>query len=429
MAKRLLESHFDFIWIEGELSNLAQPGSGHWYFSLKDDSAQVRCAMFRNRNQRVKMPLANGKQVLVRARVSLYEGRGEFQLIVEHMEDAGAGALQRAFEVLKQKLSDEGLFDPQRKRKLPELPTRLAIITSPTGAAVRDILTVLGRRPPSIEVCILPVAVQGEEAAPGIVRALAIAQKDGNFDAIVLARGGGSMEDLWAFNEEVVARAIAASSITVISAVGHETDFTIADFVADARAPTPSAAAEMLSPDRRELLLNLQASETKLLRALSARLNLAAAELASLRRALRHPGERLREQAQRIDHFELRLRRGIQQQLAERRHLRAVNNSHLRRLSPGPRLQHLHLSLAHLIKRYRRASRSQLELSGQRLALLSGKLHSLSPLATLQRGYAIVTDNKERVVTSAAAVQTGDRLTTRLAQGRIHSTVDACESD
>ena len=252
-VSQLFETQFPLLWVEGEISNFARPASGHWYLTLKDRQAQVRCAMFRNSNLRVNFTPANGSQVLVRCRVSLFEGRGDYQLIVEHMEEAGFGALQRQFDELKQKLANEGLFSPQQKKPLPTSINHIGIVTSPTGAAINDILSVLQRRFPSIKVTIFPTAVQGEQAAAQIVQAIANANRytlnDRTCDALIVGRGGGSLEDLWPFNEEIVARAIAASTIPIVSAVGHEIDFTIADFVADLRAATPSAAAELLSPD------------------------------------------------------------------------------------------------------------------------------------------------------------------------------------
>ncbi|MDP5052955.1 MAG: exodeoxyribonuclease VII large subunit, partial [Congregibacter sp.] len=273
-VRGLLESHFDFVWVEGELSNLARPSSGHWYFTLKDDAAQVRCAMFKNYNQRLRFAPTNGDQVRLRARLSLYEGRGEFQLIGEFMEPAGAGALQARFEALRDQLRQEGLFDASIKSALPKSVAHLAVITSPTGAALQDILHVLARRNPAIRVTVLPVPVQGDNAAAEIRRALinanvyAKTRDDCDFDAIILARGGGSLEDLWAFNDEALARAIVASDLPVVCGVGHEVDVTIADFAADARAPTPSAAAELLSEDREELLAQLGQSRRRLNRAM-----------------------------------------------------------------------------------------------------------------------------------------------------------------
>src|SRR5690554_997535 len=266
-AKQLLETHLPLLWVEGELSNVSQPSSGHWYFTLKDAQAQVRCAMFRNRNQLVRFIPQQGQQVLIRARVSLYEGRGDYQLIAEHLEESGAGALQRAFDELKLKLAAEGLFEQSCKQPLPSLPRHIAVITSPTGAAVRDILSVLKRRFPAIPVTVIPVAVQGKEAAPQIVKAIEQANRSGLFDVLVVGRGGGSLEDLWPFNEEIVARAIFASALPVVSAVGHEVDFTIADFVADLRAATPTAAAELLAPVEHELRASISIGRTRLVQA------------------------------------------------------------------------------------------------------------------------------------------------------------------
>jgi exodeoxyribonuclease VII large subunit len=426
-VKRLLEGHFDFVWIEGELSNLAQPGSGHWYFSLKDDSAQVRCAMFRNRNQRVRLKPRNGQQLLVRARISLYEGRGEYQLIVEHMEDAGAGALQRAFEQLKAQLTAEGLFLEENKQALPALPERIGIITSATGAAVRDIISVFNRRYPRIELSVLPVPVQGGEAVPAIVKALQLADRAELFDALILARGGGSIEDLQAFNEEAVARAIAACNTPVVSAVGHETDFTIADFVADVRAATPSAAAELLSPDQRELKQGFANYQLILARVLRRQFDSLGQQLKLSRGLLRHPGERLREQSQRLDDCELHLRRSLRKGLDHRHHAIAINRAHLQRLAPAPRLSRYRLLLSQLSERAARAGHHHLRHCHQHLTGVAGKLDSLSPLATLHRGYAIVSDSEGKVLTSAKQVETGQLISTRLAEGSLRSRVESTD--
>jgi len=422
-VRLLLESHFDFVWIEGELSNFTRPGSGHWYFSLKDDTAQVRCAMFRNRNQRVRFNPRNGQQVRVRARISLYEGRGEFQLIVEFIEEAGSGALHRAYEELKTKLLEEGLFAPERKRALPAFPRRIGIVSSPTGAALRDVLTVFRRRFPAIELLLFPVPVQGAEAPPAIERAIRLAAGVENLDALVITRGGGSAEDLWAFNDEAVARAIAASPIPVVSAIGHEIDFTIADFVADQRAPTPSAAAELLSPDQLEVMRECKSLEYTLARDLRKRLHNHAERLRALRRQLRHPGERLREQSQRLDDRELRLRRAMLLSLRHLEHRLAVASTRLRGQAPLSRLTALRQSLENLGQRSLKATRRGMQTRVQELAAVSGRLHSLSPLATLERGYAIVSDATGKLVVSAAAVKPGEELETRLADGRIRSKV------
>lgn len=433
-ARTLLESHFDFVWVEGEVSNFVAPGSGHWYFSLKDGSAQVRCAMFRNRNQRVKFTPENGDAIRLRCRVSLYEGRGEFQLIVEHMEHAGAGALQAAFEKLKAKLLAEGLFNPERKKPLPESVSQLGVITSPTGAAIHDILTVLRRRCPAIAVSILPVAVQGEGAAGEIAAAIENANRwhsEGKvrLDALIVGRGGGSLEDLWAFNEEVVARAIAASELPVVSAVGHEVDFSIADMVADHRAPTPSAAAELLSPDQREWQQRLQQIEADLVRLIKRKLAAAATELEHLRKRLKHPGAQLREQAQRLDDLEQRLVLAQKNLLQRRRAELSLLESRLLARSPLPRLQQLQRDTSQMQQRLEAAMQHKLQQAGERLAHLAQMLDSLSPLGTLQRGYAIVTDVDGRVLTDAAAVKSGDAVQARLARGRLDLTVDAISGD
>jgi exodeoxyribonuclease VII large subunit len=422
-VKRLLEGQFDFVWLEGELSNLAQPGSGHWYFSLKDDRAQVRCAMFKNRNQRMRLSPRNGQQVLVRARVSLYEGRGEFQLLVEHIEDAGAGALQQQFEQLKEKLASEGLFDAANKQDLPRFPRHVALITSPTGAAIRDLLTVFKRRYRPLALSVLPVPVQGPDAAPAIAAAVALANRSGSFDAIVLARGGGSIEDLWAFNEELVARAIAASQIPTLSAIGHETDFTIADFTADHRAATPSAAAELLSPDQQELELKLANARYQLSRALGQKISGYGERLSGLRRQLRHPGQRIGEQAQRVDDYESRLRRAQLQLIDSKRHLLIRRQAGLHSHTPGPQINALYLRLNQLGQRANHATQQGLHSNQQHFATLAAKLDSLSPLATLQRGYAIVSDDKGAILVNAETVKKGDLLSTRLARGSVRSQV------
>lgn len=420
----LLESHFDFLWVEGEVSNFASPSSGHWYFSLKDGNAQVRCAMFRNRSARLRFRPGNGDHIRLRCRVSLYEGRGEFQLIVEHMEPAGAGALQAAFEQLKARLLAEGLFDEARKQTLPEHISHLGVITSPTGAAIHDILQVLRRRCPGIAVSLLPVAVQGESAAGEIAAAIERAnrwQREGkvDFDALIVGRGGGSLEDLWAFNEELVARAIAASELPIVSAVGHEVDFTIADMVADRRAPTPSAAAEMLSPDQREWLQRLQATETALVRLIRRKLNHASVQLAHLRQRLKHPGAQLREQSQRLDDLEQRLLLA-QRNLLRRRHSElALLESRLHAHNPLPRLRQLQRDSERLRHRLESGMAHKLEQAKNRLGHLAGMLESLSPLATLQRGYAIITDQRGQVVRDAASVAVGDAIEARLAEGKL----------
>ena len=425
-ARDLLESRFPLLWVQGEISNLSRPASGHLYFTLKDARAQVRCALFRSRGRRLGFQPENGMQVLVQAGVSLYEARGDYQLIVEAMEEAGRGALQRAFEALKRKLAEAGLFDSEHKQPLPSLPRRIGVITSPTGAAIRDILSVLGRRFPAIPVLLYPVAVQGEEAVPQIVAALETANRRAECDVLILARGGGSLEDLWAFNDERVARAIHASRIPIVSAVGHEIDFTIADFVADRRAPTPSAAAELVVPDRDEWLTRCRALETRLHQALERRMRILRAQLDTLgSRLLRqHPGRRLQQQAQRLDESSQRLERALRQQLGQRRQRLETLVHRLRRFSPAPRLAHARERLNALEHRLSQALQSRLFEANQRCRTLARQLHTVSPLATLERGYAIVSDAGGHILRSASQVRAGDRVEARLAQGRLRCLVE-----
>ena len=401
-ARQLLEDVFPRIWVEGELSNLARPSSGHLYFSLKDDRAQIRCALFRQHASRLKVAMKDGLQVRARGRVSLYEGRGDYQLIVDSIEPAGDGALRKAFEALKAKLQAEGLFEQSLKRPLPAHPQRIGVITSASGAAVRDIISVFQRRAPFIELVIVPSAVQGREAAPQLVRALQQADRAG-FDALIVSRGGGSLEDLWPFNEEMVARAIADCQTPTISAVGHETDISISDFVADVRAPTPSAAAELLSPDTQALLRQVEQLERRLLQRLRERLGRARLQLDNLRQRLRHPGERLAQQAQRLDELELRLRRALTQQLTQQQQQLTHLRTRLQTQHPGRHLSQLRDQLEQLEARLPRAMHNQLKQQRQQLEQLAQTLHLVSPLATLGRGYSILLDDNGTAVRSASA--------------------------
>ncbi|CAM3556856.1 exodeoxyribonuclease VII large subunit [Parendozoicomonas haliclonae] len=422
-AKRLLEVSFPSVWVEGELSNVARPRSGHWYFTLKDQDAQVRCAMFRGSNIKVRFQPAEGLQVLIRAKVSLYEGRGDYQLIAEHMEEAGAGALQRAFEQLKNKLAAEGLFAEANKQPLPNMPSHIAVVTSPTGAAIRDILTVFRRRFPAMTITVIPTAVQGNEAAPQIVYALQQAQQLRGVDAIIVGRGGGSMEDLWPFNEEIVARAIAACPIPVVSAVGHEVDFTIADFTADYRAPTPSAAAEILSPNQIELNNSLLGHQQMLTRLMSQRLSVAGQNLNHLRSRLRHPGERLREQSQHLDDLDIRLRQAMRQNLHQASAQLADRRERLQKHNPAGKLERMATLQQQLEERLKRAISAVIQNRKQGLGSLAAELDAYSPLATLQRGYSITQSATGQIITSNNQVEVGDKITTRLATGKLHCEV------
>ncbi|WP_426414645.1 exodeoxyribonuclease VII large subunit [Aestuariirhabdus sp. LZHN29] len=428
-VRRLLEVSFGTVWVEGEISNLSRPSSGHWYFTLKDSQAQIRCAMFRNRNQMLRFTPQEGMQLAVRGKVSLYEGRGDFQLIADHMEQAGAGALQLAFEQLKRQLASEGLFDPQFKQPLPSLPGHIAVITSASGAAIRDILSVLGRRFPAIAVSVLPVAVQGSEAAAQIVRALKIAQQQ-PFDLIILGRGGGSLEDLWPFNEEIVARAIFDCTVPVVSAVGHEVDFTISDLVADQRAATPSAAAELISPDRGELL-SLSAGYQQLLTE-SVRRKLASCqrELTLTAKRLRHPGQKLQEQSQRLDEMELRLRRAMELRFQHLRQRYQHLQLRLRQQQPSARIGHHRDQYLGLRKRLQRAIEQQLQQQQTALGGAVGQLEALSPLATLARGYSItLSEDGQRVIHHSAQVGVGERIQNRLSDGTVISEVLETRND
>ncbi|QTS85413.1 exodeoxyribonuclease VII large subunit [Ectopseudomonas khazarica] len=422
-ARLLLEDVFSGIWVEGEISNLARPASGHIYFTLKDGQAQVRCALFRQNAARVRQALRDGLAVKVRGKVSLFEGRGDYQLILDAVEPAGDGALRLAFEALKEKLGAEGLFASTGKIALPAHPRRIGIVTSPTGAVIRDIISVFRRRAPQVELNLIPTAVQGREATAQIVRALQRADAQ-DFDALILARGGGSLEDLWCFNEEAVARAVAACSTPIVSAVGHETDVSIADFVADVRAPTPSAAAELLAPDSSELLQRLHNLQRRLVLHMQGRLARERLRLDGVSKRLRHPGERLRQQAQRLDDLDMRLRRAFNQQLASQRERLARLDARLAAQHPGRSLALLRQRLDGLAERLPRAMQGQLRNQRQRLGALAGQLQIVSPLATLGRGYSILLDERGQAVRSAVQTQPGQRLKARLSEGELDVRVE-----
>jgi exodeoxyribonuclease VII large subunit len=425
-VKMLLERGFGTLWLEAEISNLARPSSGHWYFSLKDSGAQVRCCMFRQRNMLCPFAVKDGQKVLVRARIGLYEPRGEFQLVIDHMEDAGLGALQRQFEQLAAKLSAEGLFSPERKRALPTLPRRIGVITSPSGAAVRDILHVLARRFAAIPVLIYPVAVQGACAAAEICAAIATAGARAECDVLILARGGGSLEDLWAFNQEALARAIVASPIPIITGIGHEIDFTIADFAADMRAPTPSAAAEIVVPDCEEWLVSLRRSGARLQRALLRSMQSRGERLRWLigRAALVSPVARLAQQSQRLDELEQRLMRSMRRLLSERRSSLRERRGALWQASPVARLQAAAARHEFLVMRLRAAALSMLRRSRERLVPLVRTLNAVSPLATLERGYAIVVSGEGRILRDATEAAPGSIIEARLARGTLRARVE-----
>ncbi|QJD30298.1 exodeoxyribonuclease VII large subunit [Methylococcus geothermalis] len=429
-ARITLSGHFGTVWVEGEVSNVAAPASGHLYFTLKDAEAQVRCAMFRGSGRLLGFKPANGDHVLARAQVGLYEPRGDYQLIVDLLEEAGDGALQRAFEALKKRLDAEGLFDPARKKPIPRFPACIGVITSPTGAAIRDILTVLARRYPAATVIVFPATVQGSEAPAELVRALQRADASGWCDVLLLARGGGSLEDLWAFNDESLARAIVACRTPVVTGIGHEVDFTIADFAADLRAPTPSAAAESVTPDRIDLANRLQRLASQLRRSFRGRLERVQQRLDFVERRLlqSHPRQRLERQAQRLAELRHRLARNaavrfnLQRQRLQGMALRLVRHD------PDQRVKRLAEKLGTLDSRLRRSASLLLERRSERLGTLGQRLDTVSPLATLARGYSIAlraADNT--VVHSWEDIQPGEILYTRLAEGSLLSRVEKAE--
>jgi exodeoxyribonuclease VII large subunit len=425
-VRLLLERGLCVVWVEGELSNLSQPSSGHWYFSLKDRHAQVRCAMFRQRNIAVGFAPRAGQHVLARGRVSVYEARGDYQLIVEHLEEAGVGALRREFEKLKIKLAAEGLFALEHKRTLPAFPQRIGVVTSPTAAALRDILHVLARRFAPAAVLIYPTAVQGAAAAPGIVAALELASRRAECDVLILARGGGSLEDLWAFNDERVARAIRACAVPVVTGIGHEIDFTIADFAADARAPTPSAAAESVVPDRQTWVAAIARSAHRLQAAVRRELRGAASRLdtALQRLSLAHPGVRLVQQQQRLDDLELRLNGALRSELHSKRSRVGEVFARLVRHAPDRLVRDLRVRHALCAGRLRHALLASIARAEHRLMLAQRTLDTVSPLATLARGFAIITRPADgALIGDASLVNIGDEIEARLDRGRLRARV------
>ncbi|MDC0598378.1 exodeoxyribonuclease VII large subunit [Gammaproteobacteria bacterium] len=426
-ARYLLEENFASVLVEGEISNIAMPASGHWYLTLKDNAAQVRCAMFRNRNQQVKFKPEDGMQILLKAKLSLYEGRGDYQLIVERMEILGDGALRQAFEALKDKLLLEGLFDDKHKQAVPTLPRHIGVITSATGAAIRDITSVLERRFPAIPITVLPVAVQGESSAREMIRAIKIANaRRGtlhDLDVLIIGRGGGSLEDLWSFNDEQLARSIFASTLPIVSAVGHEVDFTIADFVADLRAATPSAAAELLSPDQQDFASLIFAYKQQFAALMRDKISQKSQQLGWLSKQLRHPGSRLQEQAQKLDEIEARLRRGFHNRLYRiSNNLKQLSNT-LRLHSPLISIQQYRQNEENLHLRLRKAMRQLLNNKKHLLSAQSYALDTISPLSTLSRGYSISYSESGEVINNVDQISPGATMRTHLHRGEIISTV------
>ncbi|SJZ63618.1 Exodeoxyribonuclease VII large subunit [Oceanospirillum multiglobuliferum] len=467
-ARQLLEGQFSLVIVEGEISNLSIPSSGHLYFSLKDEQSQVRCALFRNRAQLLAFKPQNGDKVQLYAKASLFEGRGDFQLIAETMEQQGRGALIRAFEALKFRLQSEGLFETKHKQALPPIPNTIGVITSTTGAAIQDILTVLERRFPLAEIIIYPTLVQGSEAPNTIARAIELANLHDQADLLIVGRGGGSLEDLWAFNDERVARAIFASFIPIVSAIGHETDTTIADYVADLRAPTPSAAAELISPDleqwlnwltqaeKRLIKVNTQLliqqqqrldyleqrfkqnikqleqqkqqlvyTEQRLHRALAQQIQQYHHRLSKLELKLRHPQTQLNQQHSTLKQLSQRLEQAFQQQMHRQQAQFSDLSARLWRASPVKPLNQQQQKLAKLHQSLQRGIRQQLLQQEQKLAQIGQQLQIVSPLATLSRGYAIVQDDEQQIIRHYQQVKLGDTINIRLADGELVSVVQA----
>ena len=422
-VKGLLETEFSLIYVEGEISNFSRPSSGHWYFTLKDEKAQIRCAMFRNQNRSVPFEPKNGQQVVLYGKITLYEGRGDFQIITSSLELSGDGELRRSFERLKASLQKEGFFDQQKKKAIPKFPKKIAVITSPSGAAIKDIFSVVYRRFPALGMTLIPTQVQGEEAVPQIVSAIKTANKQNpSYDLILLSRGGGSLEDLWAFNTEPVAKAIFSSSIPVVSAVGHESDFTISDFVADLRAPTPSSAAEQITPDAEMLKNDILETSDRFIRAARRAIDSCQNELSHLIRRIRHPNSRLNEFAQRLDELERRM-------LSQVSNLIRIKKSKLaeRKIqSPVQKIQQVKDRVKQLSRIMTQSHATLIKNRQASLSEKSSQLEALSPLATLKRGYAIVSEEANgKIVRNSDEIAEGEKLRIRLSNGALTAEVVA----
>jgi len=426
-VRAILEAAFDKAWIEGEISNFRQAASGHAYFVLKDDKAQIKCVLFRGQRMGVKFKPEDGDQILLFGRVTVYEARGDYQVIVEAMEPKGLGALQKAFEQLKEKLAKEGLFDESRKKQLPEVPWKIGIVTSPTGAAIRDMIQVIRRRNPKMSILLYPAKVQGEGSAEEIAQGIKELNKRKDVDVLIVGRGGGSIEDLWAFNEEVVARAIAESEIPVVSAVGHEIDFTVADFVSDLRAPTPSAAAELVVPKLNDIVQDLQYLTNQMIERMEEDVEDYRERIRYLvdRRFFREPRQILEAPTQRLDEMVQRLLRGLDQWVLVKRGSLTQTVHRLFQASPGKNIQKLSEKRNDLVARLVRRLESQIKLKKEKLGGVAKGLDALSPLNVLDRGYSITTSQKTgKAVTSSKQVKKGDTVSIRLAKGQVDATVD-----
>jgi exodeoxyribonuclease VII large subunit len=424
LARTVLEGEVGLVWLSAEISNFVCAASGHWYFTLKDNKAQVRAAMFRNANRVIKQRPKEGDKILVRASVGIYEARGDYQLVVEHMEADGEGALKQAYEALKAKLNSEGLFASERKKAMPEVISRIGVVTSASGAALHDVLSVLKRRSPQTEVIVYPTLVQGEQAASQIINTLRVAEERDEVDVVLLTRGGGSLEDLWCFNSEELARQIARMQLPIISAVGHEVDFTIADFVADLRAPTPSAGAELLSQDTSALVQHLYQYRQRLARSMRNTLQHALQRQSLQRQKLQavHPQTRIQNQWQALDRLQLRLKYAINSTLNRDHNRLSVHANKLGKQSPDATVKRAQQQLLQQDKALNSAMRNLLSRQRQKLASKASLLNSVSPLSTLSRGYSI-TMHENAAVTSINGVAEGDVIETRVTDGQITSKV------
>ena len=429
-AKSILEENFPFVWIQGEVSNFFSAASGHWYFSLKDESSEIRCAMFANKSHRITFEPKDGDHLVLNGTLSIFEGRGQYQIIVEHIELAGEGALLKAFEELKKKLLTEGLFDDSLKKKLPSYPRSIAVVTSPDGAVIQDIINVLSRRSPFFNLTVVPTLVQGEKAAPLICEALNKASNLENIDLIILARGGGSIEDLWAFNNEEVARAIVNCPIPLVSAVGHETDFTISDFVADIRAPTPSIAAEIISQPYSELKETLEGYQGYLLKSVESQFDSQRTHITNLIKRIRHPGDKLREIGQKVDYLETALIQEMHQKVSFKKNQLNLTQLSLQQNSPQNKVIEAKVYLQNATKDLLKAFQLKIERKRKLLGELVATIEAVSPLSVLARGYSIISTEPEgKILSSSDQVKIGQTISAVLNKGSIKAEVKSKDKD
>ena len=423
-AKSILEENFPFVWIQGEVSNFFSAASGHWYFSLKDESSEIRCAMFTNKNHHITFEPKDGDHLVLNGTLSIFEGRGQYQIIVEHIELAGEGALLKAFEELKKKLQLEGLFDDSIKRQLPAYPKNIAVVTSPDGAVIQDIINVLDRRSPFLDLTVVPTLVQGEKAAPLICDALNKVGKLKKVDVVILARGGGSIEDLWAFNNEEVARAIVNCPTPIISAVGHETDFTISDFVSDLRAPTPSIAAEIISQPYSELIETLEGYQNYISRSVISQIDLQRTQITNLIKRIRHPGDKLREISQKLDYVETALIQNINQEISFKKNGLNLKDLSLQQNSPQNKIKEAKVYLQNASKDLLKALKLEIEKKSTDLAEIVATLQAVSPLSVLSRGYSIIsTEPDGKILSSSNQVEIGQTISAILSKGSIKAEI------